>query len=438
MFNKILKRYLPKSLLYRSLLIVVTPLVLLQIVSALLFWESHWDKVSLRLARGLAGDVATVLDYIRDHPEPKDRDWMISQALWHMDMKVRLIEGEILPNKEAEIDSLMEEVLLRALRDHVSKPFHIDADSVEGRVMIHVQLTDGVLHFDLPRKRLFSSTAYVFVLWTVGISLVLFGVATVFMRNQVRPIRRLAIAADNFGKGRDVPNFKPEGATEVRQAATAFMAMRDRIQRQINQRTEMLAGVSHDLRTPLTRMKLQLAMSPDSEDTRALKQDVEEMEHMLEGYLAFARGEGDEKPKPTDLTLLVKNIVNQSRRKGAAIDCHLEEDLTLPLRADAFRRCVTNLVENATRYGDHVSVRLGVRDDAVEIIIDDDGPGIPEDKREDVFKPFFRLDQSRNVETGGVGLGLSIARDVIRKHGGELLLSDSPNGGLRARLRLPL
>jgi two-component system osmolarity sensor histidine kinase EnvZ len=224
----------------------------------------------------------------------------------------------------------------------------------------------------------------------------------------------------------------------VRQAATAFLRMRDRIKRQIDQRTEFLAGVSHDLRTPLTRMKLQLALLRDVPEAKDLESDVSEMERMVEGYLAFARGEGTEQMQPTDMAALLRDVVSQTRRDGLVIDLHMEDVTTMPLRREAMRRCLANLIGNAGRHGKHVSVRGGRRRRAIEITVDDDGPGIPLDRREDVFRPFFRLDQSRNPATGGVGLGLSIARDVVRNHGGELTLEDAPGGGLRARIWLPV
>jgi two-component system osmolarity sensor histidine kinase EnvZ len=258
------------------------------------------------------------------------------------------------------------------------------------------------------------------------------------MRNQVKPIRRLAQAADSFGKGRDVADFKPEGATEVRQAAAAFLQMRNRIKRQIRQRTEILAGVSHDLRTPLTRMKLQLAMLGETPEAENLESDVAAMERMVEGYLAFARGEGVEQPQPTEVSGLLRDVVAQMRRDGGVVDLHVEQAMTLPLRPETMRRCLSNLIANAQRHGEHVSVRAGPRDRAVEITIDDDGPGIPPEMRREVFKPFFRLESSRNPETGGVGLGLTIARDVVRNHGGDLVLEDAPGGGLRARIWLPV
>ncbi len=268
--------------------------------------------------------------------------------------------------------------------------------------------------------------------------MILFGVATIFMCNQVKPIRRLAAAADELGKGRDAPNLKPEGAREIRQASAAFIAMRDRIQRQITQRTDMLAGVSHDLRTPLTRMKLQLEMVKDSSDTAALKDDVAEMEHMVEGYLAFARGEGFETPKPTNIVHILGDVVVSAKRRGTEVDFHTEGQFVVRIRQNAFKRCINNLLDNADRHAIHVSIRTGKRGDAIEITVDDDGPGIPKHLRDEAFKPFFRLDESRNPETGGVGLGLTIARDIIRGHGGDIILSGSPSGGLRARLTLPI
>jgi len=430
-----IKRFLPKSLLYRSLMIIVTPLVILQVISGLIFYESHWYKVSLQLSRNVAGDIATVIELMHQYPGPDNRRLVFNLAAQHMALIVSFREQAILPNAPHVVGGKLGITLVKALEESVGRPFRIDTGTVDRMVMIDVQLTEGVLRVLTNRKRLFSTTTYVFIIWMVGSSLILFAVATIFMRNQVKPIRRLAEAADEFGKGRDAPNFKPEGASEVRLAAAAFIAMRDRIARQISQRTEMLAGVSHDLRTPLTRMKLDLEIAGGSEE---MKQDIAEMEHMLEEYLAFARGEGGEVSTLTDLGDLLRSVAAQSRRKGAIIDLHVESDMSMQLRANAIRRALTNLIENAARFADHVSVRAGVRQDRVEITIDDDGPGIQADKREAVFKPFFRVEGSRNPGTGGVGLGMTIARDVIRSHGGDIELGDSPGGGLRARVSLPV
>lgn len=436
--TSVIKRYLPHSLFGRSVLIIVMPLILLQLVSAYVFYTSHWGKVSDRLARGLAGDVVAIVELMQQYPEAEARRNTLSLASTAFGLDARFTKDEILANVIEPRGSGIDDDFVDALRDSLAKPFKIDSDTSDREVTVQIQLSDGVLSLTANRKRLFSSTIYVFVIWMVGTAMLLFGVAAIFMRNQVRPIRRLAAAANNFGKGRDSPTFKPEGATEVRQAATAFISMRDRIKRQIQQRTDMLSGVSHDLRTPITRMKLQLAMMGTAKGADHLKSDVAEMERMLEAYLAFARGEGDEAPAPTNLSTMLDEVIAGARRKGAMIDLHTEGDIVVPVRPNAFKRCVTNLVENADRYAKHVSVRAGRRGETVEITVDDDGPGIPEDKREDAFRPFYRIEDSRNPETGGVGLGLTIARDVIRGHGGDILLGDSPAGGLRARVVLPV
>ncbi|MEE8505002.1 MAG: ATP-binding protein [Kiloniellales bacterium] len=437
------KRILPRTLLGRSLLIIVTPLVLLQVISTWVFFDRHYDTTTKRLAQGLAGDVAIVIQMMIRNPGSVERGQVFRLAQRSMHLDLTFVEDARLPqttpSKSFNIfTSLLERKLSGALEGYVGRPFLIDARSLEKQVEIQVQLADGVLRVMVPRERLFSSTTYIFIMWMVGSSIVLFLVAMIFMRNQVKPIRRLAWAADRFGKGQDVADFRPEGATEVRRAATAFLRMRERIKRQITQRTEILAGVSHDLRTPLTRMKLELAMLGDHAARGNLEADVAEMEHMVEGYLAFARGEGAENPEPTDVSGLLRDVVGQMRREGRVVDLHVEETMTVPLRRQTMRRCLINLIGNAQRYGDHVSISAGQRKKSIEITIDDDGPGIPLDKREDVFKPFFRLERSRNPETGGVGLGLTIARDVVRNHGGDLMLEDAPGGGLRARIRLPV
>lgn len=434
----IIKRYLPHSLFGRSVLIIVMPLVLLQLVSAYVFYQSHWEKVSERLARGLAGDVLAIVELLQQYPSREARIATLNLAAGAFALETRFREGEILANVPEPEGTGIDEDFVLALKDSLGKPFKVDSESSDREVTVTIQLADGVLEIVASRKRLFSSTIYVFVIWMVGTAMILFGVAAIFMRNQVRPIRRLAAAANNFGKGRDSPNFKPEGATEVRLAASAFISMRDRISRQISQRTDMLSGVSHDLRTPLTRMKLQLEMLGHAKGIDYLKSDVAEMERMLDAYLAFARGEGDEQPAPTNVSKMLDEVIGQARRKGAVIDLHTEGDIVVPVRPNAFKRCVTNLVENADRYGKHVSVRAGRRGETVEIVVDDDGPGIPEDMREEAFRPFYRIENSRNPETGGVGLGLTIARDVIRGHGGDIVLGDSPAGGLRARVVLPI
>ncbi|MDC0191526.1 ATP-binding protein [Rhodospirillales bacterium] len=391
------------------------------------------------MARSLAGDISALIELLHQDHSPQGITAIRELAANNMGLVVTLEKNKILANvPEKKTVSIVDKMFVRSLKKSVQRPFKIDNKSLDNHLIVSIQLQEGVFEVILNRKRLFSSTTYIFVLWMVGTSMILFGVATIFMRNQVKPIRRLAAAADELGKGRDAPNLKPEGAREIRQASAAFIAMRDRIQRQITQRTDMLAGVSHDLRTPLTRMKLQLEMVKDSSDTAALKDDVAEMEHMVEGYLAFARGEGFETPKPTNIAHILGDMVVSAKRRGAAVDFHTEDQFVVRVRQNAFKRCINNLLDNADRHATHVSIRTGKRGDAIEIIVDDDGPGIPKHLRDEAFKPFFRLDESRNPETGGVGLGLTIARDIIRGHGGDIILSDSPSGGLRARLTLPI
>jgi two-component system, OmpR family, osmolarity sensor histidine kinase EnvZ len=437
MLKFLTKSFLPKSLLGRSLMIVVMPLVLLQVIAGYIFYESHWRKVSLTLSRGVAGDIASVIELMRRENGKNNFNLIFQVPANHMGLSMSYSEGKILSDMQPTASGKMEETLAKALREATARSFTINSEKIDRHVVIDVQLSDGVLHVVTARKRLFSTTTYIFLLWMVGSSLALFAVATIFMRNQVKPIRRLAEAADEFGKGRDASKFKPEGATEVRQAAIAFIAMRERIQRHITQRTEMLAGVSHDLRTPLTRMKLQLELAPETSGLTNLRDDLSEMETMLSGYLDFAKGEGGEKQVLTNLSNMLNIVVSQARRKGGVIDLHVEGEINVHVRPKVFKRSLINLIDNAVRYAEHVSLRVGKRESFVDIIIDDDGPGIPEESREDVFKPFFRIEESRNLETGGVGLGLSIARDVVRGHGGEIILDTSPVGGLRARIRLP-
>ncbi|HYG90788.1 MAG TPA: ATP-binding protein [Azospirillum sp.] len=433
------KRFLPRTLFARSLLIIVTPVILAQAVATWIFYDRHWETMANRLANAVAGDVAMVAEMLERDPSPEGRQRTVAMTARSTDLLVTVEPGQTLAAPTRKLRGLLETTLGQALDDRLHRPFIINTEVAREWYEIRVQMPDGVLSVMSPERRLFSPTTYIFILWMVGSALVLFAIAIVFMRNQIRPIRRLAIAADSFGKGRDVPNFKPEGALEVRQAASAFLRMRERIQRQITQRTEMLAGVSHDLRTPLTRMKLALDMLGDGPEVEELMTDVAEMETMIEGYLAFARGEGTEAAQPTNLIRLLSEVVDGVRREGAAVGLEVpEEELELPLKPNAFRRCLANLLANARRHADRIWVSAKRRRNLIEIVIDDDGPGIPVPAREEVFKPFVRLETPRNKATGGVGLGLTIARDVVHGHGGDIILSDSPQGGLRVLVRLPV
>ncbi len=439
------KRLLPRSLLGRSVLIIVMPLIVLQAVALQVFYGTHWEVVSRRLATAVAGDIGMIVETIERNPGPETFAWVRAEARSRLELVLRLEPGGVLPAGPDIVTGPAENELAAAIVERVRLPHRITWPRGERAVEIMVQLPGGLLHVEAPAKRLFTGTVTVFVLWLIGSAMIVFAVAVLFMRNQVKPIRRLAGAAEAFGKGQDVAPIKPEGAEEVRQAAAAFNRMRERIARFLAQRTEMLAGVSHDLRTPITRMRLGLAMlSPrladeDREEAEALAGDLAEMERMIEAYLAFARGEGTEQAQQADLSDLLEEVAAKARRNGTEVTVEVEAALVLPLRPDAMRRCVTNLVDNARRHAAHVWVGAArfVRPSgggAVQITVDDDGPGIPPEAREEAFRPFVRLGQPGS---GGTGLGLTIARDIVRAHGGEIALEKSPRGGLRARISLP-
>src|SRR6266436_6563933 len=433
----LLKRLLPRTMFGRSLLIVVVPLVLLQAIAAWVFYDRHWAAVSWRLSAGVVGDIALLIEAMQLAGAATDTARLLDRGASVTDLDFTLRRGERLQAPPPGGGSLIEEQLMQAMQGRVDLPYRIEAQGDPRGVEIDVQLPVGVLAVAVPSKRLFSPTTYIFVMWMVGSSLVLLAVATIFLRNQVKSLRRLAAAADGFGKGHEVPFFKVEGALEVRQAAIAFLKMRDRIQRQIRQRTQMLAGVSHDLRTPLTRMKLALELLHDDPAARELKSDVAEMERMVHGYLDFARGEGTETPLETDISLLLEDIAAAVRREGASLSLSVPPEYVMPVRPNALRRCLGNLIGNAYRHSNDVCLTAVAVADGIDIMVDDDGPGIPPADRDRAFRAFIRLDPSRNPSTGGVGLGLTIARDVARSHGGEITLESSPQGGLRARVHLP-
>jgi two-component system osmolarity sensor histidine kinase EnvZ len=433
------KRVLPRSLFGRSLIIIILPLVLAQLIATWIFYERHWDTVERRLAAGVAGDIALTLSALRYTGNAVQFNALLARAVDSTELYYMFRPGEPLPRGMREAGpSRIEGQLAVAIEERLHRPLQIDGDFDPRDILVSIEFHGGVMQVAVPRKRVFTPTTYIFVLWMAGSSLVLLAVASLFMRNQVKALRRLSAAAESFGKGRDVANFKLEGATEVRQAAAAFLKMRDRIRRQITQRTEMLAGVSHDLRTPLTRMRLALEfLRPDGPEVEELEADVMAMERMVQGYLDFARGEGPEQPRESDLVLLIEEVTAASKRDGADLSLALPEEHVLSLRPDAIRRCLANLLSNARRYGSHIWVTALPQADGVDILVDDDGPGIPPAERENVFRPFFRLDGTRGALAAGIGLGLTIARDIARGHGGDLTLEDSPQGGLRVRLHLP-
>ena len=436
-----IKNILPQTLFGRALLIIVTPLILMQAISTFVFFDRHWDTMTRRLAHTLAGDIAFIVDSLTPLPKQLDLNQIFLKADDILHIRLTYSPEEILVKKKPfQQWDRVRKSLRDALKERVRRPFSIDTIKKERRIEIKVQLPQGLLNVNVHEKRLYSSTPYIFLMWMIGSSLVLFAIAIIFMRNQIRPIRRLAIAARSFGMGRGSSEIKPSGAKEVRQATQAFRQMRERISRQFAQRTEMLAGVSHDLRTPLTRMKLQIEMLERTPETRELQDDIQEMERMIDGYLTFARGEGSESLSKINLASLIEEIISTERRDGSLIN-FVNKSKTIKsvtLRPQAIKRAITNLIINSKKYAETVKVEFEYNSEHAIITIDDNGPGIKPEHRDDVFKAFFRLDPSRNTDTGGTGLGLTIAKDIIQSHGGDLLLSEASLGGLRATITLPL
>jgi two-component system osmolarity sensor histidine kinase EnvZ len=433
-----IKRMLPTTMFGRSLLLIVMPLIIVQIVSAWAFYARHWETMSRRLSADVAGDIGVAIEAMKFVRGDADLTRLLEQASLRTEISFSFDKSASLPPLTPEDGSGPEEQLRIAVNNHLGAAAQTEPLNNSSDFLVQVPVQGGgVLSAVVSRKRLTTPTTYIFILWMIGSSLVLLFVAAIFLRNQVKSLRRLAVAAEGFGKGRPVAFSKVEGALEVRQAAVAFIQMRDRIQRQIRQRTEMLAGVSHDLRTPLTRMKLELELLGDNPIVTELKSDVIEMERLVQLYLDFARGEGTETPVETDIAPLIADLAATMRRQGTELSLDQPTELVVPIRPNALRRCLGNLIANGARYGTHVWLTSRAVDDGVDILVDDDGPGIPLNERDHVFQPFIRLDASRNPSTGGIGLGLTIARDVARSHGGDVRLETSPHGGLRARVHLP-
>ena len=375
----------------------------------------------------LAGDTAVIVELLQRSNTPQTTEGIKNLAFNKMSLTVTFAPGQTLP-EPVPIRGAIAVILERALSDRLSYPYVLDMTYAPETIGVKVGVPEGVYTILSPEKRVYTPTTQVFILWMMGSSILLTAVALLFMRNQIRPVRRLAAAAESIGKGREVPWFKIEGSAEVRQAGAALMVMRDRLRRQITQRTAMLAGVSHDLRTPLTRMKLQIELMGITPETDELSSDI----------AAFARGEESETTLPTDIGPLLDEIATSARRQNPNIKLNVPQGVEIIMRRNAMKRCLTNLVSNALRYGSRAEINAVVNDQTVAITIDDDGPGIDPALREDMFRPFTRADESRNQATGGVGLGLTIARDIARSHGGDVVLEDSPLGGLRARVWLPM
>jgi len=438
-FNRFLERHLPEGLYTRSLIIIVAPMVLLQSVVAFVFMERHWQTVTKRLSEAVSQDIAMLIDVYETYPFDDNHERLIKMANDRLELSLTITpNGELPPAKPKPFFSLLDKTLSKYLAREIERPFWLDTVGRSDFVDIRIKVDDAIFQVIARRSQAYASNSEIFIFWMVGASLVLLTVAIMFLRNQIRPIQQLAEAARNFGMGRDVPDFQPRGAREVREASQSFINMRKRIERHVEQRTAMLAGVSHDLRTILTRFKLQLAVFDDKEQAAALENDINEMQHMLEDYLAFARGDSGEIAQTTDVKKLLEDIHQEASHTSSNITLTVSSPLDASLKSNAFKRLVSNLVNNACKYADNVTITGSNSGGLLRIAIDDDGPGISPDMWEDVFRPFFRLDDARNLDEVGTGLGLAIAMDIARSHGGDIKLASSKMGGLQATVVIPV
>lgn len=443
-----IKRLTPRSLFGRAILIVATPMMLLQIILAIVFFDNHWDNITRRLSLGIAGDIAVLIRLIHNKPESKQKE-IIDLAKNFMGIDLTLIQDGVLPPsilRKQPILNIPDRMLYKALGETLYRPYAIDTASYGNQVEILVQLPGAVIRILTSRKRVDSTTSIIFVMWMIGSSLILLAIAIIFLRNQLKPIKKLAKVADALGKGQEIKEVKPSGAIEIRQAMSAFMAMRQRLRRNIEKRTEMLAGVSHDLRTPLTRMKLELAMLDQNTNISSLKADVRDMETMINGYLNFASEQSPEDNTNVNIEEFIQEVVNSIPIGKTDVKLFRTEKNIISLKKNAFKRCLTNLIDNAARYStskdsdknSKIEIRVLRKKGFLEIQIDDNGPGIPSDQYENSFKAFNRLDYSRKPSTVGVGLGLTISRDIARNHGADIHLAKSELGGLRATVKIPI
>ncbi len=430
---------LPKGLYLRALLIIVVPFLILQSVLAFVFMERHYDLVTRRLSEAVVRQIAAVVDMTETYAHDDNYATLKRISAGALGLSVSVLPKEPLPAERPKpLFDLVDRYMTHEIAARIGRPFWIDTVGAARFVEIRIQLENKTLRIIARRSQTYASNSHIFIVWMVATSLVLIIIAVLFLRNQIRPIEQLADAAEEFGKGRQVSNFRPHGAREVRRAALAFVDMRRRIERHVDQRTTMLAGVSHDLRTILTRFRLELALLPQSPEADALRKDVDEMSRMLEDYLSFSKGYGGEPSAPVDISLMLEDLEVEAEVVGADVASSFDGDPFVIVKGRAFRRCLLNVISNAARYGKTLRIKGNRTPDWLIITVDDDGPGIPREERENVFRPFHRLDTARNQDSGGSGLGLAIARDIVRSHGGEIFLRQSPVGGLRVRIRIPI
>lgn len=433
---KLLKKILPHSLFRRFLLIILLPNLFIQLIAVYIFYERHWSGVSRHMSDSLADDVTMVVFAAESTENSNKRQEFINLANSAFAMEIVLLHNGSIKQKDTQQLNNLQKALSSRLKD---KKFSLSIRGSEQSIVVRVLLNDdSILEIAAPRRRLYTPTTYIFILWMTGAAVVFLLIAVLFMRTQVRSITKLAEVAEKFGRGYDIPGFKPSGATEVRQAAQSFLDMKQRINRHVEQRTEMLAGVSHDLKTPLTRMKLQLALMDPSESIDELQQDITEMEKMVQEYLDFAKGKERVIDTNVNVADMLRSIVSSYRNLDKKIEVVTQNGLTLQINTNSLRRAIVNILDNALKYGNNILLSSSSSEKYAYITVEDDGPGIPKSKYEEVFRPFLRLDGARNLDKGGTGLGLAIAKDIIVNYGGDITLDKSTRGGLKVTIRLPL
>ena len=431
--NRIFKKILPKQLFYRALLIVALPILILQLTISIVFFDSLWIKTNKGMTRALLGEIKTYIDsYNKNLNDSLEIDKLFEENL---NFDVKYIELKKLPKKNTERwFSPIDRTLRRELKSRFSN-YWFDTTSYKDLIDIKIAYKKGYFQFYIPRERVTNSSARMFALWITLPAFLLITIAILFLKNQTRPIIKLAKASERFGKGEEIEEFVPSGALEIRQAGYEFEKMRKRILRHLNQRSEMLSGISHDLRTPLTRIKLQLTFIKDKEISKKLSEDVKEMEKMLDEYLQFARSQFSEKTTKINLNKLIESV--SSKYENSKIKLELSENVEINGRINLLQRCLENLINNSIKYANNTYLKLNKSSNHSIVIVEDDGPGIPVNEYENVFKPFYKIDKSRGDSKSSVGLGLSIANDIIKSHGGNIKLDKSNFGGLQVKIFLP-
>ena len=434
--SNFLKRILPKRLFYRALLIVATPILVLQLIITIVFFDSLWIKTNKGMTRALINEINTFVE-VYDN-EKIDKDELKNLFSLFLDLNIEFINKK---NFDSQYNERWFSPIDRTLRRELKSNFNLeeywfDTTSYKELIDLRIKYEDGYFKFLVPKDRVTSSSARLFALWITVPAIIMVIISLIFLKNQTRPITNLARAAERFGRGEEIDEFKPSGALEIRQAGYEFDKMRKRILRHLNQRTEMLSGISHDLRTPLTRMKLQIAFIKDNDLSKKLTEDINEMEKMLNEYLQFTSSSYVEKDEMFNLSELIETVVKKYDNKNILID--ITARIYVNGRKNLINRCLNNIIDNALKYGNKVEIKLNKKNTNIFITIDDDGPGIPTKEHDNVFKPFYKIDKGRADSKSSVGLGLAIASDIIRSHGGNIMLEKSKMNGLRVKIFLPV